>query len=79
MLGLPITTLPVFIWRQPEACAAVSVYIERITHKSSPNRAVCGNRLLIGRPLLPCLAYGNGDLIKWPTGRLLEPTAVDPR
>jgi hypothetical protein len=32
--------LPVFICRQPEACAAVSECIDRITQRSSANLAV---------------------------------------
>ena len=60
--------LPVFICRQPEACAAVSECIERSTHRSSAKRAVCGNKLLIGKPLWPCCENGNGDAIRWPIG-----------
>src|SRR5260370_34870373 len=78
MLGLPIRILPVFICRQPEACAAVSVYIERITHRSSANLEVCGNRLLISSPLCPHLLNSNGDCIRYPTGRLFEPTVKSP-
>ena len=68
-----------FICRQPEACAAVSVCIDRITHRSSANRAVCGKRLLISRPLWPCLVNGKGDCISLPIGRPLDPTGVLPR
>src|SRR6266540_1867963 len=70
--------LPVFIWRQPEAWAAVSVNIERRTHRSSANFAVCGNRLLISSPLRPCFANSKGDCIRWPTARLFEPTLQSP-
>ena len=74
-----MSTLPVFICRQPEAWAAVSVYSDRITHRSSANRAVCGKRLLISRPLWPCLRERERRLcIRWPIGRPLEPTGVSP-
>src|SRR3954468_14612763 len=78
MLGLPTSGVPVLSCRQPPAWAAVSVYSERITHRSSANLAVCGNRLLIGRPLLPCFVNSNGLRIRWPTGRPLDPTLVLP-
>ncbi len=48
----------------------------RSTHSSSANFAVCGNRLLISRPLWPCFLKGNGLCIRWPIGRPLEPTGV---
>src|SRR5215472_17606125 len=69
---------PVFSCKQPEACAAVSVYIERITQRSSANFDVWGNRLLISRPLAPCLRNSNGDCMRWPIGRPLEPTTRSP-
>src|SRR5262245_11535744 len=77
-LGLPICTLPVLSCRHPPACAAVSVCMDRITHRSSANFAVCGNRLEIGSPLSPCWVNGKGLFIKWPIGRLFDPTLVFP-
>ena len=71
-------TLPLFICRQPLAWAAVSVCIERITHRSSANCAVQGKRLLISSPLCPCLRNSNGDCIKCPIGRPFEPTLASP-
>ena len=44
-LGLPMMTLPVFICRQPEACAAVSVWSERITQRSSACLAMFGKEV----------------------------------
>ena len=73
-----MSTLPVFIWRQPDACAAVSVCSDRITQRSSANFAVCGKSSLIGRPLWPCLANRNGDFISRPMGRPFEPMGVLP-
>src|SRR4051812_25217916 len=70
--------LPVFICRQPEACAAVSACIERTTQRSSANFAVCGKRLLISSPLCPCCVNGNGDCMRWPMGRPFEPTLASP-
>src|SRR5262245_33652182 len=78
MLGLPTTGVPVLSCRHPQAWAAVSAYSDRITHRSSANFAVCGNRLLIGSPLLPWFLNSNGLRIKWPTGRLFDPTFVLP-
>src|SRR3954447_9367643 len=78
MLGLPISGVPVLSCKQPPAWAAVSVYSDRMTHRSSANFAVCGNRLLIGSPLVPCFLKSNGLRIRCPIGRPFEPTFVLP-
>ena len=56
--------LPVFICRQPEACAAVSACIDRITQRSSAYRAVCGKRFDTHVPVWPCWAKLNLDAVR---------------
>lgn len=73
-----MSTLPVFICKHPDACAAVSECIDRITQMSSACFAVCGKRLLIGSPLSPCCRNGKGDFIKYPIGRPFDPTFAFP-
>src|SRR6267142_3772798 len=67
MLGRANLVEPVFMKTVATSCAGISVYIERITARSSTNSPSFGNTSLTSMPDLPFFENLNGDAIATPS------------